>query len=134
LKLDKCSGRVIHHHSVVYEPGQSSLPVGLSLLTKLETLSLASFADPAGDEHIPLDWVTELTTLSALQDLSIKSFYVNSWLIKSVACLSRLTRLVVIGPDHQQCSGSPWLELDLDFNWCSLKSLKHLFLSHSNLK
>jgi len=132
LKLDKCSGRVIHHHSVVYEPGQSSLPVGLSLLTKLETLSLASTVD--ADELISLAWVTELTTLSTLQDLSIKSFYVNSWLIKSVACLSRLTRLVVRGPDHQHFSHSPWLVLDLDFNWCSLKSLKHLFLSHSKLE
>ena len=134
LQLDSCSGREIDHHSYLSEPREFSLPVGLSLLTNLETLSLASFVDPLGDDHISLDWASELKTLSTLQDLSIKSFYVNSWLIKSVSCLSCLTRLVVIGPDHQHFSDSPWLVLDLDFNWCSLKSLKHLFLSHSKLE
>ncbi len=131
LKLDGCSGREIDHHSYVSDPRHFSLPVGLSLLTKLERLSLASFVDNVGEEHISIDWATELKTLSTLQDLSIKSFLVHSWLVKSVACLSRLTRLVVIGPDRQYFP--PRLELDLDF-WCSFKSLKNLSLSHSKLE
>ena len=131
LKLDGCSGREIDHHSYVFDPRHFSLPVGLSLLTKLERLSLASFVDNVGEEHISIDWATELKTLSILQDLSIKSFLVHSWLVKSVACLSRLTRLVVIGPDSQYFP--PRLELDLDF-WSSFKSLKNLSLSHSKLE
>ncbi len=126
LKLDL--SRVIHHHSLMYTSGPPITPVGLSLLTKLETLSLTSSLTSC--DYISLAWINELTTL---QHLSIKFSYVESRLIKSLP-LSRLTRLVVSGSDDQDFRDSPCLVLDLDFDWSSLKALKHLFLSCCKLE
>ena len=58
LKLDL--SRVIHHHSLMYASGPPITPVGLSLLTKLETLSPTSSLTSC--DYISLAWINELTT------------------------------------------------------------------------
>ena len=56
----------------------------------------------------------------------------ESQLIKSLR-LPHLTRLVIIGANDQEFQDSPCSVLDLDFDWSSLKALKHLVLSHFKL-
>ena len=79
-------------HSVLYAEDHSYTPVGMSLLTKLETLSLVCTMHTAGP--ISLAWVSELTTL---RDFDITHTNIDSGLIETLACLSRLTKLVVTG-------------------------------------
>ena len=121
LALQK--SKVIGAHSVLYAADHSYTPVGMSLLSNLDRLSLICNLRTAGP--ISLAWVSELTTL---RDLNIGYINIDSGLIETLACLSSLTRLVVTGFDHL-ADASP--VLNLDFSWSSLTALKYLSLRHS---
>lgn len=121
--LEVQKSKVIGAHSVLYAADHSYTPVGMSLLTKLETLSLMRNLLTA--EPISLAWVSELTTL---RDLNITYINIDSELIKTLACLSSLPKLVVT---QLGFPADPSLVLNLDFSWCSLTALKHLRLGQS---
>ncbi len=110
-------------HSVLYAADHSYTPVGMSLLTRLVTLNLTCNLHTTGT--ISLAWVSELTTL---RDLEITYTNIDSGLLETLACLSRLTKLAVTGFGHP-ADLSP--VLNLDFSWCSLTALKHLSLCQS---
>ncbi len=90
LKNSRIQG---HHDEVLYAHNASIPPIGLSLLTMLQTLDLVF--DSYTEEPISLEWVCELTSL---QDLNIVCVHGRSELIEVVSSLSSLTGLVVTGP------------------------------------
>ena len=122
-KLTLQKSKVTGAHSVLYAADHSYTPVGMSLFTNLARLSLTCNLRTAGP--ISLAWISELTTL---QDLYIRYTTIDSGLIKKLACLSSLARLVVSGYAHL-ADVSP--TLNLDFGWCSLTALKQFSLCHS---
>lgn len=71
--------RVEHHHNLMYASNAPYIPVELSLLTKLETLSIGSTLNSR--DNVSLAWVKKLTKL---QDYSIAFSYVESQIITLV--------------------------------------------------
>ena len=102
------NSKVLGAFSVLYAADHSYTPFGMSLLTKLETSSYVLTAEPNS-----LAWVSELTTL---RDLNITYVNIDSEVIKTLVCLSNLTKLVVTRFGF--FADSP--VINLNFSWCSL--------------